>query len=602
MEDLSPMEIMGLCVLAVALIAALNIVGPRLGVAPQIILVVAGAALSYLPGTQLFALNPEFVLMGLLPVLLYAASLALPTVEFRRDMTAIGGLSIVLVIVTATALGWLVHILIPGVPLPIGVALGALLSPTDAAAIGIIKKLGLSPRVVTILDGESLLNDASALVLLRAGLAAVATGFSFWGVAKSFLFAIAAAAGIGFLAGRLGLAVRHRIASPAIATVVGFLVPFCAYWPADLVHASGLVAVVAAGITTRQAGPHRLSATQRMTETVNWHTIEFLAEGLVFLAMGAQVKSLLQSLWDGGETLRTALLIASLAWVVTLVIRAGFLSLIIAWVSHLTSRKQARRDAGRRRLRGLTSPQAFIPAGQVLNHSPADQFASDAAARARQYVEAHPEAFTGRFESLHRFIGRYSADVDYLVCEPLRAREGVLLTWAGLRGVVTVAGAQTLPVDLPHRPLIVLIAFAVAAGSLLVQGLSLSSVAKRLRLVDANSTPAQETARLRAELDQAARTALREPHLTRPTGQPYDPALVEQVASRLATGSLDDSSDDAIQDQVCDLRLTVIAAQRAALLKLRSLGTYPSATIQAALAQLDAYEISLTLRRGDPDD
>ena len=576
------MEIMALGVLAIGLIAALNVVGPRLGVAPQIILVAAGAGLSFLPGTGLLALNPQFVMMGLLPLLLYASSLALPTIEFRRDLSAIGGLSMVLVIITAIALGWLIHWLMPDIPLPIGVALGALLSPTDAAAIGIVKKLGLSPRVVAILDGEALLNDASALVMLRAGLAAVATGFSFWGVAKSFVFAVAAAALIGYVVGRLGVAIRSRLGDTATATAVSLLIPFVAYLPADLVGASGLVAVVAAGITTRLLAPQHINATQRMTETTNWHTIEFLAEGVVFLTMGAQVKGLVESLAHSGETMTKALVVALLAWLATLAIRGLYISGIVAATARSTARKQAARDLWNDRRRHFARLRGSHSSGQR--------------AKARQYALDHPEAFAKRFERVRDFIRRYAADVDYLVREPLRGREGVLLTWAGLRGVVTVAGAQTLPLDLPHRPLIVLIAFTVAAGSLLCQGLSLSWLAKRLGLTGRDTTGPDETAQLEAALAQAARAALDDPALRRADGSRYNPVLLETAKAGLAHNAPTPADDDAaMRAQVHELRLAIINAKRQALLKIRSLGEYTSATVQRALSRLDADEISVSL-------
>jgi len=556
---------MALGLIAVALIAALHLVAPRLGVAPQIILVAAGAAMSYLPGSSHFSLSPEIVLVGLLPLLLYASSLALPTIEFRRDLTAIGALSIALVMITALGIGWVIHMLVPGLPLAIGVALGALISPTDAAATGIVKRLGLSSRVLAILDGESLLNDASALVMARAGLAAAATGFSLLGAAESFIWAVVAAVGIGFVVGRLGVALRSRINSPAIASVVSLLVPFASYLPADLVRASGLVAVVAAGITTRQASPGRLHAVQRMTEDANWGTVEFLAEGIVFMAMGWQLKGLLTDLTLSNETYASTLLVAAIVWALALAMRAVFITGLVALASSKVIRRQAVQNWWHRR----------------------DQ------------ASAVPGWLTGRFARVRIVLGRYAADIEYLIREPLHAREGVVLTWAGLRGVVTVAGAQMLPLDLPHRPLIVLIAYTVAVWSLLAQGLTLNPLARRLGLIDHDQTPLGEADRLDDELESAALTLL-DSSPKRADGSPFDPALLAGYKARMSAHPDDPTdSDSPLRAQFLELRLMTISAERTALLKARALGHYSSATLQHALNRLDADELSANLNLGD---
>jgi len=548
---------MALGLIAVALIATLHLVAPRLGVAPQIILVAAGAAMSYVPTANHYHLDPEIVLVGLLPLLLYSSSLALPTIEFRRDLAAIGALSVILVMLTAVGIGWIIYKMIPGLPLAVGIALGALISPTDAAATGIVKRLGLGPRVVAVLDGESLLNDASALVVARAALAAAATGFSLLTAAESFVWAVVAAVAIGFAVGKLGVFLRSHIQSPAIASVVSLLVPFASYLPADLVRASGLVAVVAAGITTRQASPGRLHAVQRMTETANWGTVEFLAEGVVFLAMGWQLKGLLTDLAMGHESWIATLLVAGVVWAVALAMRGVFVTAVIA----LASRSLGRKQFLRRWWHG------------------------------REHSTAQPSKLKSRFRA---YVQRYVTDIDYLIHEPLRAREGVLLTWGGLRGVVTVAGAQMLPLDLPHRPLVVLIAYTVAVWSLLAQGLTLNPLARRLGLTERDQAPPGESDRLEAELEQAALSVLdAEPHRADGTG--FDADLLAAYKARMGHRP-DDAPDDSPQRaQFYELRLMTIAAQRATLLRARALHEYSSATLQHALNRLDADEISANL-------
>jgi len=602
---------------AVALVALLSLAGRRLGIAPQIILVAAGVALSYLPPFNGLALDPETVLMGLLPVLLYASALALPTSEFRRDLVPIGALSVVLVVVSAVGVGWLLHVWIAGLPLAAGIALGALLSPTDAAATGGIKPLGLSARVLAILNGEALLNDASALVVLRSSLVAGVVGFSAAHSLGDFAYAAIVAFILGSLIGRLGVEARHRIQATAPATVVSFLVPFAAYLAAEVLGASGLMAVAAAGIATLQRGPHRLSALQRMTEHANWHTMEFLVEGAVFLLMGLQLRSLITALDAGGESLPAALGWGALALVMLLVVRGVFMALVIALVGRSTRLRTARRDTWRDLRTARTDPASAVTT-QRTGLGPARRARlSRLTARAEAYARAHPEGAITRVARWRGFIARYAADVDYLNREALHVREGVLLTWAGMRGVVTVAAAQTLPLDLPHRPLLVVIAYAVAAGSLLLQGGTLPLMVRRLGLTGRDTTPPGERRRLYRELFEAATQRLDDPTLHRGDGRPFDAVIVARVRAQIAghtepagtaapsVAPLDDEATLSATErlrEVTALRLVCIEAMRERLLEAQNVGAYTSATIWAALAQLDADEISTRLHEAPTDD
>ena len=609
-----------MAVSAVGLVALLSLAGRRLGVAPQIILVAAGVALSYLPPFDGLALDPEIVLMGLLPVLLYASAIALPTSEFRRDLVPIGALSVVLVVVSAIGVGWLLHLWIAGLPLAAGIALGALLSPTDAAATGVIKPLGLSARVLAILNGEALLNDASALVVLRSSLVAGVVGFSAAQGIRDFAYAAIVAFVLGSLIGRVGVEARHRIQATAPATVVSFLVPFAAYLAAEVLGASGLMAVAAAGIATLQRGPHRLGALQRMTEHANWHTMEFLVEGAVFLLMGLQLRSLISALNAGGESLPAALRCGALALVVLLAVRGVFMALVIALVGRSTRLRTTRRDTWRDLQTARTA--RTDPASVVTDHQtgldPARRVGlSRLTARVEAYARAHPDGTITRLARWRRFIARYAADVDYLNREALHVREGVLLTWAGMRGVVTVAAAQTLPLGLPHRPLLVLIAYAVAAGSLLLQGGTLPLMVRRLGLTGRDTTPPGERRRLYRELFEAATQRLDDPTLHRGDGRPFDAAIVARVRAQItghakpagtaapSVAPLDDEATLSATErlrEVTALRLVCIEAMRERLLEAQNVGAYTSATIWAALAQLDADEISTRLHEAPTDD
>jgi len=253
-------------VLAVLTIAAATTFGPRFGVASPLILVVIGILVSLLPFVPAIELEPEWILAGVLPPLLYSASVSMPAMNFRREFGAIGGLSVVLVIVSSVLLGMFFAWVIPGLGLGWGVALGAIVSPTDAVATGIVKRAGVSPRVVAILEGESLLNDATALVLLRAAVAAAAVAtFTIGAVTLSFLYSVVVAVAFGWLVGRLNLIVRARVKDATVNTVISFTVPFLASIPAEALGASGLVAAVVAGLITGSRAPRVLSPEHRLS-------------------------------------------------------------------------------------------------------------------------------------------------------------------------------------------------------------------------------------------------------------------------------------------------------------------------------------------------
>jgi CPA1 family monovalent cation:H+ antiporter len=271
-------------------------------------------------------------------------------------------------------------------------------------------------------------------------------------------------------------------------------------------------------------------------------------------------------------------------------------------------------------------------------------------ADARSMLHANPEAFRKRFEKMRDAVRRYLADVEYLNREPLHAREGVLLTWAGMRGVVTVAAAQTLPLTTPHRPLLVAIAFTVAAGSLLIQGGSLPFVVRWLGLAGRDTAPEGERERLDDEMTRAGRAALDDPGLRQPDGTPYDANLLTMTRARIdehpdapagprparalpaasertpapesvpapesgtkaevevltspddSTSAIAEGAPTDVRQQFLTLRLASLHAMREQLLKAQSLGAYTSATLRAAMAELDADELSVTQRMDTEDE
>jgi len=227
-----------------------------------------------------------------LPPILYSSAVNVPIVDFKRNFSSIFGLSVLLVLVSAFATGWVLFELFPKLSYAEGVALGAVISPTDAvAATAIGKRLGLPPRLVTILEGEGLVNDATALVLLRSAVAAAATTVSFWSSLGDFVYAVIVAILIGVIIGAVTVWVRSKFRDSVLDTAISFAIPFLAYIPAEAIHASGVIAVVAAGLYSGHAAAQRFSPQARISERLNWRTIQFVLENGVFLLMGLEIST-----------------------------------------------------------------------------------------------------------------------------------------------------------------------------------------------------------------------------------------------------------------------------------------------------------------------
>ncbi|WP_242504322.1 cation:proton antiporter [Promicromonospora panici] len=572
-----------IAVAAAAVIIAVTALAPRAGVASPLVLVVLGAGVSLLPWVPAIEVPPELILGGVLPPLLYSAAVGLPSMDFRRDFTAIGGLSVTLVVISSVLLGLLFRWLIPDIDLATAIALGAIVSPTDAVATSIVKQLGASPRSVTMLEGESLLNDASALVLLRSAIAATAASVSLWEVVGDFAFAAVVAVAIGIPIGWVGLRIRKRVRHAALSTAMSFVIPFAAYLPAEELGASGLVAVVAAGLVTGNGSARHLRPQDRIAERSNWRTVELLLEGAVFLAMGIQLFDLIEDAERGSGSVLRAAGVAAIAGAAVLVVRAGFVTPLVA----IQGRRSRRRQAVRETLSGF---QERID--QRVAATPSSAEATEGAeGKGRRSTAA-------RLERIQGTLRRRTADIDYDLSRPLGWREGTLLVWAGMRGVVTLAAAQTLPAETPGRSFLILVAFGVAFGTLLVQGSTLPWVTRRLGLVGQDTT--RDLPALRRETEQAARAFLTDPR--RPDGTPYDDGVVARVRKDMFREHESQDEDAVLSKerfiQYRELRLAAIAAQREELLAARSAGTYDSAQLGNALDLLDAEQIAVEMRKG----
>lgn len=321
-----------------AIVGASLLSGPVRLAAP-LLLVIAGSLVSFLPAVPLLEIDPEWVLIGILPPLLYASAVSMPAMSFRRELRSITGLSVVLVLVSALALGWFLAVALD-ISFAWGVALGAIVSPTDAVATAIARRVGVPGRVLTMLEGESLLNDASALVLLRSAVAAAAatTAISAGEVALGFLWALGLAIVIGFAVGWLLLLARSKVADPTVSTVLSYAAPFLAAVPAEQLEASGLVAAVVAGMVTGYGAPRLLSPRARLSDTQNWKAVELVLESGIFLLMGLQLHGLITHSDHGEGTLLLIAWVAAVGLLLTLLIRAGYVTTLIIGQRRRTQR------------------------------------------------------------------------------------------------------------------------------------------------------------------------------------------------------------------------------------------------------------------------
>ncbi len=283
------MEVAVLLVVLALSVLAFTALAEWLEFPAPLLLIAVGVVASYVPGVPEIHLEPEVVLLGLLPPLLYAAALQTSLVDFNVNRRAILLLSVGLVVFTTVGVAVIVHGLIPDISWPVSFAIGAVVAPPDAvAATAVARRIGLPRRIVTILEGESLLNDATALVSLRTAIAATSVGVEATHVAKEFLIASVGGAAVGFVVFVIVAKLRRLVTDPVMDTAISFVVPFAAYIAAEEIEASGVIAVVVAGLLLGHKAPIVQTAQSRIAERMNWRTIAFVLENTVFLLIGLQ--------------------------------------------------------------------------------------------------------------------------------------------------------------------------------------------------------------------------------------------------------------------------------------------------------------------------
>ncbi len=508
-----------------AAVVAVTALAERVRFSAPLLLMLVGIGASFVPFIHEPSLNTDIVLIGFLPPLLYATAIRSSIIDFRTNVRSIAYLSVLLVIVTALGIGLITWLILP-VPFALAFAFGAVVAPPDAvAATTIARRVGLPRRLVTILEGESLLNDATAITCVRVGLVAIATSVSAFDVAAGFVVAAVGGAAAGFVVAWLATLVRKHITQPVFDTAISFMVPWAAYLAAEGIkyhefHGSGVIAVVVAGLILGHKSPLIQSGLSRLSERVNWSTIQFLLENTVFLLIGLQARLIVANLAT------SELSAGRIAWFCVAVL-LGVMVIRMLWV------------------------------------------------------------IGGRFGLLPRDSKFRSQSLPW--------SHTVVLGWAGLRGVVTLATALLIPSRIENRDVLVFGAMIVVAGTLLIQGLTLPVLVRRLGL--RGPDPRSDALQAATVLQTASNAALAE--LDKISADD-DPDVVHRVRDRIAARPEAlwerlGSDDETPAEEYRRLRLLTINAERAEVLRIRSTGTVDHDVIEEVLGSLDIEESMLTI-------
>lgn len=539
----------------------------RRGLEPALIIVVIGGAVSFLPGFEAPELDSHILLTVVLPPLLYSAALDFSFPTFLRNIKPILGLGVGLVVVTAFTVAavssWLVV-----VPLTFATALilGAIVAPPDAVtAVAVGRKLGLPKRVMAILTGESLINDAAALALFSIAVAQVAGTHTFI-ENPLLLFGYSAIVGplVGAALGFVTLWIRRRLANPGLETVQGLVVPFAAFIAAEHFHASGVLAVVVAGFVV---GTGTLDAgyQTRLQERYVWNSVDVLLEAFVFAYIGLHLRFVLEDLREAHESLAEVAIASGIVLLVVLVIRP--VSVFAMFSRGVLSRQVEKR---------LSVP---IPDG-----------GGRGALGTRRRAKAP---------------GKWRSRIDK---RSLTWQENLVVSWTGMRGVVTLAAAAAIPATtaagepFPERATIQAIAFVVSVGTLLLQGWTLPLLIRRVDLSsdEEHLYAFAETAKAEDIVHQAANEVLAEFQANPPDG--LDPRVLAEIRTTIARQSQD--ADEMPDPEAHTLRAEtfaalyrdVLTAQRAALIGERDQGRIDDEAVRAMLERLDLQEAGVTAR------
>jgi monovalent cation/hydrogen antiporter len=535
------LELLGLGLAAVAVICVLQLLANRTRLPAAALLTAAGLVYALLPGPNL-TLNPDAILTLVIPPLIYSAALNASLLGIRKNLRVVISLSIGLVLLTALLVGVGLNLAVPGAGLAAGIALGAAVSPTDpVAALAVGGRVGLPARLITIIEGEGLLNDATALTTLTVAVtAATSGGFSLGDAVLRFVLAAAGGLVAGVVVGIAVRLVRSVLHDPVLVNCVSLVTPFAAYLLGEEAHVSGVLAVAVAGLMVGHDTPRYTSGASRLQVSAVWRLADFLLEGFVFLLIGQQI----------GPVVRGLRAYPASTVAVAVAVTVGVVLLL--------------------------RPLWLV----ITQHLPG-------ALRTRLGTRAR----SGRAQS-----GRAQSG------QALSGREITMLSWAGTRGVISLAAIFTLPLTVaggrpfPARDLLLFCTFVVVVVTLVGQGVTFGPIARALGV---HADPA-DAAALRIE----ARAAAAQAGLDRLGQLAEDPdlpahelaGLRSALETRLRRYRQDEEDPEVSpvgspgHEAVLDARRAVIEAEREELLRWRDAGRLPETTLRVLERELDHEE------------
>ncbi len=511
---------------------ALALVARRLHVPLAVVLVVGGMALALVPGLPTVELDPHLVLALFLPPLLQASAYRTDWPAFRSNLRPILLLAVGAVLFTALVVAAVTKLLVPDLPWAAAVALGAIVAPPDAvAATSVLKNFRIPKRIVTVLEGESLLNDASSLVLYRFAVAATMAGtVSFGEASLSFVLSAAGGAAVGYAVGRAAMWIFTHLEDTLLDILVTFLAGFAAYIVAEHFHVSGVLAAVACGLVLGQQQHAAFTAQTRLESGAVWGFVEFVLTALVFILIGLQLRDLVARLEDYdpwqlaalGSAVSAALIVARFAWLVP-----------ATWLPRALSPSLRERDP--------MPPWSHV----------------------------------------------------------------AVLSWAGMRGVVSLAAALALPAEFPGRDIILFLAFCAILATLVLQGTTLGPLIRRLGVSEPEDEPANpavtpEAIEARSTAAAAAMDAVAE-KLDDPEHADVAEDLLRdlRVRAKRAEQMREDAETGSQRDAArLGLRLTAIEAARAKLLAEHK-DELDSEAMSALVSELDLEEQQIRVALGE---
>jgi CPA1 family monovalent cation:H+ antiporter len=505
-------------------VAVLVTISRRIRVPYPVLLLLGGLVVGLVPGIPPLELDPEIVFLVVLPPLLYVSAFLTPIRDFRSNLKNISLLAVGLVAISVGVVAAIAMAFVPNMTWPLAAALGAIVSPPDAvAATAIAQRLAVPRRVISILEGESLLNDATALTIYRAaiGAAVAAAAVSVAGSLASFVFVALGGILIGLCVGWIVSWIRTHLTDTPVEITVSLITPYAAYLPAEAFGVSGVLAAVTAGLFLGRRSSRIMGSEARLAGRAVWESLVFLLTGVVFLAIGFQISSIARQM--DRATLLELTAVGVLVSVALIVVRA-------IWVFAMS-------------LRELLSKQQ----------------------------------------------------------RAARLRESIVLSWAGMRGVVSLAAALAVPLSLPGngqalRDAIIIITFTVILVTLVGQGLTLPLVIRAVGL-GSDTDEGHEESHARQELIEDALRRIDELEKQWPNHKPLIDQLRTSYQHRAEhEEQLHEAPSNEAEQELVDhrqIRSDVIGTQREALLAMRDRGAIDDDVLREIERELDLEEIRM---------